>query len=120
MWTAVGVYFLQPLSGLAPQIPGPLRITLQVLSVAALVVFIVGIVVAARRYSEWLKGRCHQCGYSRRGLDAEALCPECGVGPPGSMSIPPRVLGKDGVENGPPGPFQRGTDGPRDTELPRP
>ena len=125
MWAAVGVYGLNIASGVVPQIPRQVRSLVPILTLIALVVFIIGVVVAARRFSEWLKHRCHHCGYRREGLDPQALCPECGLGPPGSLpGAPAQVLKKDGSESDPgrtsPEPAPQGTRDPSGTTPPAP
>lgn len=41
-----------------------------------------------RRRRRLARGRCPSCGYDKRGLDANAACPECGASGPTGQSLP--------------------------------
>lgn len=74
----------------------PWRYVLAAISLVAIVIFILGLPLSLflmgilpRLRAALPLDRCGHCGYTRAGLAAHTLCPECGLSSPTSSTAPP-------------------------------
>jgi hypothetical protein len=58
-------------------IAGPFMLNVGILAMAAITLFMTS--AGIRRVARVRRNRCRECGYPRRGITADAVCPECGA-----------------------------------------